>query len=296
MKDAKHLTRDRVVKASRAVRPALIASLVVALVASAAACRPTPTPAPPAHLNIGTADSTQYIAREAAAAYQVEHPNTTFDFFKTNSTMSLRQLAFGQYDLSFVERNPRADELERANATAYELGTDGLYIVVHPSNALENLSRQDLKKIMSGEINRWSQLNIDPPGGQDKIQVLAREDGAGMRAVLEEQIMQGARTTPTALILPTNLDMLDYVAGHPDAIGYVAANIWDSNTRTHALALDGIAPSRENIGSGSYPLRQTVFLIVPKNAAVQVSDFVDFMASAEGRATIRGRLLPLPEK
>lgn len=288
---------DRVMKTARVVRPARIASLVLMLLfAATAACRPTPTPTAPAHLRIGTADSTQYIAREAAAAYQAEHPNTTFDFSKTNSTMSLRQLAFGQYDFSFVERNPRADELERANATAFELGTDGLDIVVHPSNMLENLSREDLKKILTGEMNRWSQLNIDPPGGQDKIQVLAREDGSGMRAVLEEQVMQGARTTPTALVLPTNLDMLDYVAGHPNAIGYVAANIWDSNTHTRTLALDGIAPSRENIGSGKYPLRQTVFLIVPKNSSADVSAFVDFLASSEGRAALQGRLLPLPEK
>ena len=260
------------------------------------ACRATPTPAAPFHFRIGTADSTQYIAREAAAAYRVEHPNTTFDFFKTNSTMSLRQLAFGQYDFSFVERNPRADELERANAVAYELGRDGVYVITHPSNALRNLSRDELKKIMTGEINRWSQLNVEPPGGRDTIQVLAREDGSGMRTVIEEQILQGARTTPTALLQPTNLDMLDYVAEHPNAIGYVAANIWDNNTHTRALAIEDIMPTREHIADGTYPLLQTVFLIVPQNASEDVYGFVDFLASTEGRATLFRRINAPPRK
>jgi phosphate transport system substrate-binding protein len=294
MKDERFL---KVAKARKNL-PALlfVSSFILLLSAFTSACRATPTPTAPAHFRIGTADSTQYIAREAAAAYRVEHPNTTFDFFKTNSTMSLRQLAFGQYDFSFVERNPRADELERANATAYELGRDGIIVLAHPSNALQNLSREELKKIMSGEINRWSQLNLDPPGGQDSIQVLAREDGSGMRAVMEEQIMQGARTTPTALLQPTNLDMLDYVAEHPNAIGYVAANIWDNNTHTRALAIEGIAPTRENIANGTYPLLQTVFLIVPKNASADVAGFVDFLASNEGRATIYRRLSAPPRK
>lgn len=260
------------------------------------ACRATPTPPPLIHLRIGTADSTQYIAREAAAAFRHAHPGATFDFFTTNSTMALRQLAFGEYDFAFVERNPRADELERAQATALELGRDGVFVIVHSSNPLQNIAREDLKKILTGEIYRWSQLNLEPPNGQDAIQVLVREDGAGMRAVLEEQIMQGARTTPTALLQPTNLDMLDYVSEHPNAIGYVAANIWDNNARTRPLAIDGIAAADETIAAGTYPLLQTVFLIVPQTPNADVNAFIEFLASNEGRSTLYRRISPLPPK
>ena len=262
----------------------------------ASACRATPTPPPPVHYRIGSADSTQYIAREAAATFRLLHPGTTFDFFTTNSTMSLRQLAFGQYDFTFIERNPHADELERANATAYELGRDAVYVIVHPENALQALSREDLKKIFSGEFNRWSQLGIEPPGGQDTIQVLTREDGSGMRTVVQDEVMQNARLTPTALIQPTNLDMLDYVTEHPNAIGYVAANIWDRNANTRPLTIDGVAPTRDNIANGTYPLLQNVFLIVPQNASAEISAFVDFLASEEGRNALNRRLSPLTQK
>jgi len=86
------------------------------------------------------------------------------------------------------------------------------------------------------------------------------------------------------------LDMLDYVAEHPNAIGYVAANIWDNNAHTRAVALDGVAPTRQNIANGTYPLLQTVFLIVPKTASADVTGFVDFIASDEGRATLYRRI------
>ncbi len=264
--------------------------------AALGACRATPTPPPPVHLRIGAADSTQYLAREAAAAFRHEHPGATFDFFTTNSAMALRQLALGEYDFAFIERNPRADELERAQATAFELGRDGVYVIVHSSNPLRNITRPDLKKILAGEIYRWSQLNLEPPNGQDAIQVLAREEGAGMRAVLDEQIMQGTRTTPTALLQPTNLDMLDYVSEHPNAIGYVAANIWDYNARTRPLAIDGIAATAENIGAGTYPLLQTVFLIAPQTPNADVNAFIEFLASNQGRATLYRRISPIPPK
>lgn len=258
------------------------------------ACRATPTPTAPIHFNIGTADSTQYIARELANAYRRAHPATTFDFFTSNSTTAMRQLAFKQFDFAFIERNPRADELENAKATALQLGRDGVFVIVHPSNPLQNLAHDDLKKILTGEFNLWSQLGIPPPDGKDEIQVLMREEGSGMRAVIEEKILQGARVTPTALLMPTNLNMLDYVADHPNAIGYVAANIWDAGSRTRVLSLDTAAASRDTIRDGTYPLIQTVFLIVPRAPDETISSFIDFVAGEDGRNTLYQRITELP--
>lgn len=271
------------------------------------ACRATPTPQPPAHYRIGTADSTQYIAREAANAFRGSHPGTTFDFNTSNSTMALRQFSFTSgnpnsdapqraFDFAFVARNPRADELERAHATALQLGHDGVYIIVHPSNPLQMLSREDLRKIFAGEFNTWSQLGIPAPGGRDEIQVLMREDGSGMRAVLEDDVMHDTRVTPTALLQPTNLDMLSYVAQHPNAIGYVAANIWDKNSGTTPVGIENVPATRENIAAGTYPLLQTIFLIIPQEPDPNISAFVDFLAGPEGRATLYKRISELPAK
>jgi phosphate transport system substrate-binding protein len=210
--------------------------------------------------------------------------------------MPLRQLAFDQFEFAFVERNPRADELERAEATALELGRDAVFVIVHPSNPLRSISRTDLRKVLTGEFNLWSQLGIAPPGGRDEIQVLMREEGSGMRAVIEDRILQGGRVTLTALLQPTNLDMLDYVAAHPNSIGYVAANIWDNNSRTRAVGIDNVAASRGNIRAGTYPLHQTVFLIVPRDPDPETRSFVDFIAGSEGRAILYQRISEIPPK
>lgn len=260
------------------------------------ACRATPTPAPRVNFRIGSADSTQYLAREVADAYRRAHPTTTFQFFTTNSTAALRQIPFENYDFAFIERNPRADELDRAHATALELGRDGVFVVVNPNNPLQNISRADLKKIFTGDTGQWSQLGIAPPGGQDVIQVLAREEGSGMRAVMDENILLGAPVTPTALLRPTNLDVLDYVADHPNAIGYVAANIWDAGSRTKLLAIDNVPATRDSISSGTYPLLQTVFLIVPQPPSPASTDFVNFLSSTDGRTTLYRRITELPPK
>lgn len=280
----------------RLARSATLFSFLLLLAGLTLACRATATPPPPIHLRIGTADSTQYIARESANGYRLAHPTTTFDFFTSNSTTALRQMSFNQFDVAFIERNPRADELDRATASALELGRDGVFVIVHPANTLQNLTRQDLRKVLTGEVNLWSQLGIAAPNGRDEIQVLMREEGSGMRAVIEDRVLQGARVTPTALLLPTNLDMLDYVAEHPNAIGYVAANIWDGNTRTHVVGIDNVAATRANITAGLYPLIQTVFLIVPQTPSADVSSLVDFLASPDGRSILYQRISEIPPK
>lgn len=275
----------------RQTRAVLVSLFLVTLLA----CRPAPTPTPlPVHFKIGSADSTQYIARETANAYRQSHPATTFDFLTSNSTTALRQQAFGQSDFTFIERNPRADELERANATALELGRDGVFVIVNPSNTLQNLSREDLRKLLSGEFNAWSQMGIAPPEGRDEIVVLMREEGAGMRAVIEEKVLRGARITPTALLVPTNLDMLDYVSAHPNAVGYVAANIWDENSRTRAVGIDDVTATRAHIQDATYPLLQTVFLIVPKEPNENITSFLEFLAGPEGRSALYRRISEIP--
>lgn len=259
-------------------------------------CRATPTPPPRAHLTIGSADSAQYIARELADAYRRSHPFTTFDFYTTNSTTALQQIAQSRFEIAFVTRNPRTDELERAQVNAVELGRDALAVIVNPSNPLTNISRENLAKVFSGEIYEWSAMNVQLTGTDNAIQVLTREAGSGMRQVLEEQVMLDHALTPTALVRPTNLDMLDYVSDHPEAIGYVAANIWDSNSHTRPLSIDNVPMTRETIASGTYPLLQTVFLILPVSPNETVSSFVEFVASSEGRQVLNRRLAPIPPK
>lgn len=259
-------------------------------------CRATPTPPPRAHLTIGSADSAQYIARELADAYRRSHPSTTFDFYTTNSTTALQQIAQSRFEIAFVTRNPRTDELERAHVNAVELGRDALAVIVNPSNPLTNISRKNLAKVFSGEIFEWSALGVQVTGTDDTVQVLTREGGSGMRQVLLEQVMLDHALTPTALVRPTNLDMLDYVSEHPEAIGYVAANIWDSNSHTRPLSIDNVPITRETIATGNYPLLQTVFLILPVSPNETISSFVEFIASSEGRQVLNRRLAPIPPK
>jgi len=55
------------------------------------------------------------------------------------------------------------------------LAIDGLAIIVHPQNPVSALSKHQLAKIYSGEINNWSQVG----GANQAIKLFARDENSG---------------------------------------------------------------------------------------------------------------------
>ncbi|MGE5139045.1 MAG: phosphate ABC transporter substrate-binding protein [Rudaea sp.] len=256
-------------------------------------CSPTPTPTPaPVTIRIGGADSMQFLARDLATAFHDAHPNVTIDVQPTNSNTGLLELARGSLDLALVSRNPRADELQPRRAKAVEIARDAIVILVHPSNLLSDLSREQATGIFAGEIINWSELRIEPPNGADAIEVISRESGSGTRAVFEQLLMRGHRTTPAALVRPGTPRVLDYIQSHPAAVGYASYSAWKNAGALRALSIGGVSPTLDTIQNNSYPLAQPLYLAVPSNAGPEVDAFVDFCDSAEARMLISGRMAP----
>jgi phosphate transport system substrate-binding protein len=254
-------------------------------------CAPTPTPHPRVHLVLGGASSMQPLITDLANGYHQLRPYATLEILGGNSATGLAELAQGSVNLAMVSRNPRADELSHPPARAVEVARDGIVIVVHSSNPLVNLSRDELARIFAGEILSWSELKVTlPPGAPGTIQVVSREDGSGTRSVFEQTVMLGRRVTLTALVQPSERDVLDYIAANPNAIGYAAFNIWNIQPTTRAVSIDDVAPTLASIQASKYPLMRTFYLVAPIAPSPDVSDFLDFILSDSGRQIVRTRM------
>jgi phosphate transport system substrate-binding protein len=260
------------------------------------ACSQAPsTPHPPLILHIGGSDSMQLLAHDLADAYHQSHPYSTIEIRGGNSTSALAEFALGSLDIALVSRNPRSDELKQPPARVAEIARDGIVVVVHPSNPLTNVSRDQLAKIFSGEVLNWSDLGVQASSGSDgPIQVISREDGSGTRSVFEQNIMTGRRVTLTALVQPSSHDVLKFVESNPDAIGYAAFNLWRGNSTARVLSIDNVSPSLASIQSSAYPIMQTYYFVLPIKANPDVTDFVDFVLSPSGRNVISSRAAAPP--
>jgi phosphate transport system substrate-binding protein len=158
-----------------------------------------------------------------------------------------------------------------------EIARDGLAVIVHPSNPIQNLTLNQIRDIYTTAVSNWSQLG----GPESKIHVITRENGSGTRAAFESLVMGNAELTPRAIVQDSNGAVRQLVADDPSAIGFISLGL--VNETVKALELGGVAATRENAINGSYGLSRPFLFITRGQPTGQTKQFIDFTLSAEGQ-------------
>lgn len=119
-----------------------------------------------------------------------------------------------------------------------------------------------------------------------QINVISREEGSGTRGALVEITGVEAddvdNTTPNAAIQNGTNNVMTYVAGDAQSIGYISMG--SLNDTVKALSVDGAEITDENVISGDYPVSRP-FNIVYKEEQIDdlTKDFISFILSKEGQ-------------
>ena len=127
------------------------------------------------------------------------------------------------------------------------------------------------------------------PGGEPLV--ISREDGSGSRAAFETLAMGGERVTLNALVLPTSQSIVDYVASHRNAVGYVSTGVLTDRVR--AVPVEEVAPTAAMVRAGAYRLGRVLYLYAPQPAPAETRAFIDFVLSPAGQAIMARRLAPV---
>ncbi len=98
------------------------------------------------------------------------------------------------------------------------VAVDSLVVITHPSNAVAQISVEQLQDIYSGRVRNWKEI-----GGEDApITVINRQQDSGTRSIFENGVFgQAAPVSSSQTIAENNNTMASLVNGDPNAIGYV---------------------------------------------------------------------------
>ena len=195
------------------------------------------------------------------------------------SGTGIKMVGEGTVDIGASSREIKEEEKEKYDLNIYPIAIDGLAIIVHPSNKIENLTLKQLRDIFSGKIRNWKEL-----GGEDReIVLVIRAEGSGTRAFFEERVMGNVSVSRRALQKPSNGSVKASVSGNENAIGYIGAGYIDDYVK--AVRIEGIYPDPENIRSGKYALSRKLYYIT-KEESEDVKLFLDFVLSEEGQKIV----------
>ena len=259
--------------------------LAVAACLPLVSCGPATESHQAVHLRIGGTNAMPHLLRELTAAYIAQKPYVSFDLQGGDSQAGLELLQMGLADISVSSWPPSDDELSKAEQAGSPLrltvlAQDGLVLIVHPKNPLSQLSTAQIRGVFSGHIPDWREIG----GRVGDIMVISREDGAGDRTMFETLMMDRQPVTLAAIVMPNSQDVVEYVAGHPNAIGYVS--IGEITPEVKPLTIDGVEPTVATIQDGSYALWRHLVLLTKNPPGNDVKDFLNFVAGTSGQAVV----------
>lgn len=258
--------------------------LLLFLITAACQTQPAPPPAitpssPPAIPRIGLSSSAAALAELAAAPYAAQTNRAGPQFIPANNAALLTDLMAGQMDAVLVHHIPAGSP-----GWFNPVALDGLVIVVHPDNPVDNLSLGEVQALFNGRITNWSAL-----GGPDQpVSLISREPGAGTRAILQQRVLAEQRISINARIQPDNAALLAAVAADPSAIGYsmmgtaVTADVI-------MLSIDDIAPTPATTADQSYPLTAPLYFLSPIEPQGELRAFLAWLQSDAGQVVIGER-------
>ena len=241
-------------------------------------------------LSLSGSTSMEKVCEALAETFMEEYPDVTVTVEYTGSGAGIESVTNKMVDIGNSSRALKDTEKEKG-VVENVIAIDGIAVITNNSNEVENLTKEDLIKIYTGEIKNWKEL-----GGKDEnIVVLGREAGSGTRGAFEE-LLGIVDSCVYAGEIDSAGGVKAKVASTEGTIGYVSLDVVDDTVK--ALKLDGVEATEANIKAGSYLLSRPFVMATNGEISAQneiVQTWFDYIKSAEGQEVIKSVGLILPD-
>lgn len=239
-------------------------------------------------INIVGSTSVQPVAEKLATEYMKKNPDVKITVQGGGSSVGIKSVQDGTADIGTSSKDLKDNE--SAGLTQYEIGKDGIAVVVNSQNSVSGLTLEQVKGIFAGNITNWKEV-----GGADaQINVVVREDGSGTRDAFQEIVLgkldNGTKVSfkKDAIVQSSTEAVQQTVVQDPNAIGFISfAAVKDAK----ALQIDNVAPSESTIMDGTYKIQRPFLFLVKGDASGAVKAFIDWVNGAEGQAIIKSEKL-----
>ena len=194
-------------------------------------------------------------------------------------------------------------------------GTDAIALIVNKENSDTLISLSDVRRIMTGEVRTWKELN--PKSSLGEIAVTFDSPNSSTVRYVRDSICKDkplgdnlkARATDSVKTIDLsertpNQQVIDFVASNPNALGIIGVN-WISNSSDptnlsfnkqikvmsvskadKATIENSCKPYVGYIALGDYPLSRDLFIIISDVRGGLPSGFVNFAAGEKGQRIV----------
>ncbi len=270
---------------------------LLAVVLGVGGCSPQSKPAPVEDSvtsgrisAVSATEAFDLIARERST-FQTLYPQASIELRRGSSRDAVAALFANQADLAVITRELLPEERRAAQQGGLELegyrfARDAVVMIVHPSNPIENIALDQVRRIYRGEATTWQEVG----GGSGRIEPVYQAGGSDVTAFFTESALMGEPFTGRAFYVPSDSATVAEVARNPQALGYVTLAGIKRGVKVLRLAsLTGLPywkPDLEAVYQGEYPLTRFFSLYVRTQGPRAASGFITYVTSRDGQRLV----------
>lgn len=250
-------------------------------------------------IRIACDESFQRLMDAEIEAFEIRSDSSYIIPIYTNESEAIRLMLVDSVRFALTTRdiNPQEreafKEIKRAVRKSL-VAFDGVALITNLSNKDSIIGLPTLKKILTGEITNWSQIN--PMSSPDTIRILFDGNKSGVLRYAVDSIIRGEKLSPLLYALKNSAEVVRKVMEMPNAIGmvgFLAAEAED-NTRLMRVSKEENAtlgnsylPYEGDIVHENYPLWRPVYVLLSDPRSGLSSAFSIFMANEIGQKVIQ---------
>lgn len=213
------------------------------------------------------------LAVELGRRFESMHPGVRVDVQTGGSSRGINDTRKGIADIGMVSRALKPAEQDLQEST---IALDGIGIIIHASNPVSTLTRQQMIDIYTGKISNWRKA-----GGKDaRITVVNKAEGRSTLELFLAFFQLKNSDIKPHIVIGDNQQGIKTVAGNPNAIGYVSIGAAEYDAQRGVpiklLPLDEVAASVANVRNSNYPLSRPLNLVTRDTPTGLVKQFIDF--------------------
>ncbi|MFI8767387.1 phosphate ABC transporter substrate-binding protein [Streptomyces sp. NPDC053792] len=233
------------------------------------------------------------VASDAAEALKSKGLHITVAT-QGGSAGGISQLGSGQIQIALSSK-PVSDKdkqtYPKTDFVSTQIGADAVGVIITKEVAdagVKSLNKAQVQGLFEGKITNWKQI-----GGPDlQVFVYDKEPGRGTREVLDKFIYGKGEApappkSPNYAVVGGNLETRNKLESTRGSIAPLSTGFIEGHDKLVAIPLEGIAPTNENIASGTYPMTRPLYMITNGKAQGAAKQYIDYILSAEGQ-----KLLP----
>jgi phosphate transport system substrate-binding protein len=222
----------------------------------------------------GSSTIMKAIMYDAAKQFEQEE-GVSIDLKGKSTGYGIKKLLAGECDFAGGGRTLKPEE-KAMGLEEFPIFRDGCSVIVHSSNPVGKISKDQLAGILRGEITSWDQLG--GPSGKKIIIISPPGDSSHFKNA--QKLLGFDKLPNNAMSMDMTPDVYSKVKTFPLSIGWLSVSTINGKNDIKTIKIDGGA------ASGEFLYTKSMYFYTKGAPGSEVNNFMKFLEDDRGREII----------